>query len=231
MEPIIKKHHGIKVLRDDFLTGGTKSILMPKLIKGGDEFVYASPVYGGFQIALSAYCEKVGKRATIFCAKRKEKHPNTLKCLQYGAQVIEIDYGYLSVIERRAKDYCDETGAVKLKFGAQTVDNVFEIGQRVRKVIDILNGEPEEIWCAIGSGTLVSAILMATNTAKVYGVQVGADFKSNNPRLTVMKYHRDFSYESKFKAEFPSMANYDLKAFEYCMEHKKSNNVLFWNVL
>lgn len=55
----LEKHKGITVLRDDLLTGGTKSILMPSIISDSDEYVYASPVYGGFQIALFAYCQKV----------------------------------------------------------------------------------------------------------------------------------------------------------------------------
>ena len=54
----IEKHYDINILRDDLLIGGTKSILMSSLDNEThiNEFVYASPVYGGFQIALSAYC-------------------------------------------------------------------------------------------------------------------------------------------------------------------------------
>jgi len=48
----IEKHKGVNVLRDDLLIGGTKSILMPSIIGDDLEYVYASPVYGGFQIAL-----------------------------------------------------------------------------------------------------------------------------------------------------------------------------------
>lgn len=60
----IEQHKGVNVLRDDLLTGGTKSILMPSIIGDDLEYVYASPVYGGFQIALSAYCQSVNKKAT-----------------------------------------------------------------------------------------------------------------------------------------------------------------------
>jgi hypothetical protein len=54
---VIEKHKCVNVLRDDLLPGGTKSILMPSIIGDSLEYVYASPVYGGFQIALSAYCQ------------------------------------------------------------------------------------------------------------------------------------------------------------------------------
>jgi len=227
----LEKHNGIIVLRDDLLIGGTKSILMPSIIGDNTEYVYASPVYGGFQIALSAYCQKAGKKATIFCAKRKLKHPNTLECLNYGANIIEVPYGYLSVVEKRARDYCQETRAEKLIFGADTIENKIIIGNRMREIIRTLKREPKEIWCVIGSGTLVNSILLATSTAKVYGVEVGGEFKGSHERLTVLKYHKSFDKASKHKASFKSVPNYDLKGFEYCEKYKKSDDVLFWNVL
>lgn len=227
----LEKHNGITVLRDDLLTGGTKSILMPSIIGDSMEYVYASPVYGGFQIALSAYCQKVGKKATIFCAKRKVMHPNTIKCIEYGANVIEVPYGYLSVVEKHAKDYCKQTGAEKLVFGANSIENKILIGDRMRQIIKQLGREPKEIWCAIGSGTLIDSILMATRNAKVYGVQVGAEYSNKHDRLTIIKYHKSFDKPSKIVSVFPSMPNYDLKAFEYCVKYKQTDDVLFWNVL
>lgn len=227
----LEKHNGITVLRDDLLTGGTKSILMPSIIGDSEEYVYASPVYGGFQIALAAYCQKVGKKSTIFCAKRKNQHENTLQCIGYGAKIVEIPYGYLSVVEKRARDYCEETGAEKLVFGGSSMENKILIGDRMREIISELGREPKEIWCAVGSGTLVDSILMATSTAKVFGVEVGVEYKETHPRLTIMKYDKPFDKPSKHKAPFPSVPNYDLKAFEYCEKYKESDDVLFWNVL
>lgn len=227
----IEQHVGISVLRDDLLIGGTKSVLMPYLVGAHTEYVYASPVYGGFQIALSAYCQSVNKKATIFCTKRKVMHENTLKCIEYGANVIEVPYGYLSVVEKRATEYCIINGAKKLVFGANTEENKILLGDRVRQVISKLGREPKEIWCAIGSGTLVDSILMATETAKVYGVQVGAAYNGKHERLKVLVYPKPFDKPSLFSADFQSMPNYDLKAFEMCIKHAKTQDVLFWNVL
>ena len=231
--PIIKNYYGVHVVRDDLLEGGTKSILMSHMDKPDiKEFVYASPVYGGFQIAISAYCKKVGKKASIFCAKRNKKHPNTLKCLEYGANVIEVDYGYMSVIEKKAREYClNKEGIHKIIFGAKTEENKKILGQRIKFVLDYVN--PDEIWCAIGSGLLVSAIMAnILPHMRVYGVQVGADPDLEfHDSLTILKYPKSFDKESKLKIEFPSMPNYDLKAFELCLKHKGPGKVLFWNVL
>lgn len=227
----IDNYNGIKVLRDDLLIGGTKSVLMPTIIGDKSEYVYASPVYGGFQIALSAYCNSVGKKATIFCAKRNKLHENTMRCIAYGANVIQVPFGYLAVVEKASRDYCNETGAVKLSFGANTEINKAIIKERVRDVICKLGGEPKEIWCAIGSGTLVESIIDATDTAIIYGVQVGMKYEGYNPRLKIIKYPKSFDKISKFQCPFPSTPNYDLKAYEMCVKMRNSNDVLFWNVM
>jgi len=237
-QPItIQKHYGINILRDDLLEGGTKSILFEGIEKQYPhitEYVYASPVYGGFQIALSAYCKKKGLKATIFCAKRAKKHPNTLKCIEYGANIIEVYPGYLSVVEKRARDYCEQKSHVhKFVFGANTPENIHIISERAKKIFHQLGSEPDEIWVAVGSGTLVKGILQAVNNSKVYGVIVGADFEYKHPNLTLIKYPQPFEKESSLEVDFPSMPNYDRKALELCLSQKPifTSNILFWNVL
>lgn len=227
----IEEYNGVKVLRDDLLPGGTKSILMQHILDDKyDEYVYASPVYGAFQIALSIWCNMNNKKATIFCAKRKELHPNTIKCLRYNANVIEVESGYLNVVNKRAEDYCKKTKSLKLQFGANTDEAKNIISDRMRGVINVIGHEPKEIWCPIGSGTLVESILMATEKSKVIGVQVGAEYTKKNKRLLVIKYDKPFDKPSTFISPFPSMKNYDLKAWEMCMKYKKSDDVFFWNV-
>jgi hypothetical protein len=233
----IEQHYGIHVLRDDLLKGGTKSILldgMEKQYPRVTEYVYASPVYGGFQIALSAYCKSHGLKATIFCAKRNQKHPNTLKCIEYGANIMEVYPGYLSVVEKRAQTYCEGKLHIhKFVFGANSPENIDRISKRTTKVFTKMGKEPDEIWVAVGSGTLVKGILQATKHAHVYGVIVGAEFEYTHPNLTLLKYPKPFEYESRLETDFPSTANYDRKALELCLKHKRpsTRTVLFWNVL
>lgn len=227
---IIEKHNGVNVLRDDLLPGGTKSILMEHILdKRYEEYVYASPVYGAFQIALAIWCKNNGKKATIFCAKRAKQHPNTKVCRKYGANVVEVDYGYLNVVTKRAIDYSKEKNACRLEFGADTEEAKDIISNRMKEVIEMI-GEPKEIWCPIGSGTLVKSILDATTTAKVIGVAVGAECTIRHPRLLVIKHHLAFDKPSRSQCPFPSVKNYDLKAWEYCMKYKKNEDVFFWNV-
>lgn len=264
-----KTQNGVYILRDDLLPGGTKSILIDSIIVDAEkkhsnpinEIVYASPCYGGFQIALTLYCKNNNKDATIFCAKRKLRHPNTEMCLQNGANVIEVPYGYLSVVEKHAREYImsKKSGQVPLKiaFGANSSESVALIASRAKRVIDTFYETygkiPDEIWCAVGSGTLINGISQAVSMGtygkgvggdnispiKIYGVQVGKEFRGSlPPNVTIIVYPKPFEYASKLQVDFPSMKNYDLKAFELCLEHNKMNvnvceekKILFWNVL
>jgi len=212
------------IVRDD-LMGGTKMVCMPYIEEEEiDEYVYASPVYGGFQISLAQH---FGNKATIFCAKRNFLHPNTLRCKALGATIIEVPYGYMSVVEKKAREYADKPRCKKIVFGAK--DYIEPIITHVKKVMKHHVGI-DEIWCAVGSGTIASAICIACPTTQVYGVCVGGEVDISFNNLQLIKYPKPFEYESKQKALFPSMPNYDLKAYEICLQQSKGR-VLFWNVL
>lgn len=54
MKITIEQHNGVSVLRDDLLPGGTKACFIGELLAPSFAcHVYASPVYGAFQIALA----------------------------------------------------------------------------------------------------------------------------------------------------------------------------------
>ena len=137
------------------------------------------------------------------------------------------------LLKKKAREYCSGKPAThKIIFGASTTENKLLIKNRVLQAIAQLGQEPDEIWCAVGSGTLISGILLAVSQkVKVFGVQVGAEFKDVASNLTIIKYPKTFDKESKLKIDFPSMPNYDLKAFETCLQQRGGGIVLFWNVL
>lgn len=155
-KPTIERCGRGLIVRDDYLPGGTKQRgLIPYLLNHpGNEFVYASPVYGYAQIALAISARTAGKRATVFTAKRKTPHPLTLKAYQLGAKIIQVPYGYLNVVQKRAKDYAQATGAHYLPFGA----NVPEIAEAITAAALTLDINPPEIWTVSGSGTLTRAL-------------------------------------------------------------------------
>ena len=95
--PLIVEHEGVLVVRDDLLPGGTKARFLDIIFEGADEVVYASPAEGGAQTALATVARQLGKRATIFVARRAKPHPRTIEAANLGASVVSVDPGYLSL--------------------------------------------------------------------------------------------------------------------------------------
>ena len=233
MKYIIESHDGINVLRDDLLTGGSKTRYIHKILdKNKKGYVYASPVYGAFQIALAHYCKENNKKCVIFCAGRNERHKNTIEVLDTGANLQEItNGGFLRNVQIKAKNFVEANPEYQyIEFGTNSETSINEISKITKKIIKKLGKEPDEIYCAVGSGTLLTGILKGTTTSKITGVIVGKPFELSDKRVRLITYPKKFEVESKFNCPFKSSPNYDLKAYEICMKMKGKGSVLFWNV-
>ena len=233
MKITIEQHNGVSVLRDDLLPGGTKACFIGELLDTAfDCHVYASPVYGAFQIALAEYCRANNRRAVVFCAKRNDPHENTLRAKAAGARVLQVPYGYLSNVQAKARRFCDENNGQFLKFGGGEEIAIQRIAERARAVFAELGGVPDEIFCAVGSGTLLKGIERATadSGCKITGVCVGAEYMGGGQNTMLIKHPLPFEKPAKGSAPFKTSRNYDLKAWEVCLKRKGGGLVLFWNV-
>ncbi|MBX9883569.1 MAG: PLP-dependent lyase/thiolase [Novosphingobium sp.] len=155
--PIVREHAGVRVVRDDLFPGGTKARFLPVLFRDAAEVVYASPAEGGAQTALATVAAQLGKRATIFVAKRAKPHPRALMAKRLGAKVLQVDPGYLNVVQARARAYAAARGARLAPFGVDMPEAIDAIASAARATGE----EPDEVWCASGSGVLARAIARA----------------------------------------------------------------------
>src|SRR4051812_22497756 len=157
------------VIRDDLFQGGTKARFLPMLFDGADEVVYASPAEGGAQTALATIARQLGKRTTIFVAKRAKPHARTVEAARLGAKVVSVNPGYLSVVQAHAREYCEQTGSRLMPFGVDMPEAVEAIAAAARAI----GIEPDEVWCASGSGVLARGLAAAWPNARRHAVQVG----------------------------------------------------------
>lgn len=224
--PIVRVHDGIHVVRDDLFPGGTKARFIPALFADADELVYASPPEGGAQTALAHCADQLGKRATIFVAKRKSPHPRSLMAKGFGAKVLQVAPGYLSVVQARARRYAADRGARLLPFGLDVPQAAPAIAAAAR-LIDLV---PDEIWCAAGSGVLARGLKAAWPHAALHCVQIGKAVSAASTGGTVHIHPLGFSEEAKSRPPFPSDPHYDAKAWEICKARHGAGLVLFWNV-
>lgn len=223
-DPVVQTIEGITVVRDDLIAGGTKRRVIPALLTGSDEFVYASPAYGYAQVALAHTCREMGLRATIFTAKRNELHPRTVEAKKAGAKIVMVPHGYLSNVQSKAKAYCAASGSTLLPFGL----DVPLVRDGIAQVAKSLHLNPMQVFTVAGSGTLSRALQQAWPNAQFIAVQVGS--KPNIGKASLLIAPEKFEDDAKIKPPFPSCSNYDAKAWQFVKKHASGSSVLFWNV-
>lgn len=225
--PVVIEHEGIHVVRDDLVGGGTKARFMVKLFAEADEIVYATPAEGGAQSALAWAAQATGKRATLFVAKRAEPHPRALMAKALGATVWQVTPGYLTVVQKRARDYCAATGATLAPFGMDTPAAIQTIADAARST----GLDPDEVWCASGSGVLARALAAAFPRARRHVVQVGRALTPEDVAGAMIHVHPlSFAQTCRTLPPFPSDPHYDAKAWETAKARRGAGLVLFWNV-
>lgn len=228
--PAVQEHDGILVVRDDHIPGGTKRSFADQLISGHNEVVYASPAYGGAQIAIAHAAREVNVRATIFCAKRSRPHPRTLEAHQAGAKIVQVPAGYLSNVKAKARAYCQQTGAHLLPFGLETEAAFAAIAARAAAAQQQV-GEVDQVWCVGGSGVLCRGLQRGVTAGSFHVVQIGRELRPGDAgKAKVYVHPLDFAQDAKVKPPFPSCSNYDAKAWEFVKRYS-SGRVLFWNVM
>jgi hypothetical protein len=227
LAPIVEYYREIMVVRDDLYPGGTKARFIGAFFADAGEAVYASPAEGGAQTALATVARQFGRRATIFVAQRIRPHPRTLEAARLGAKVITVQPGYLSVVQARAREYCERTEAALVPFG---VEAEFAI-EAIAETAALLAIEPDEVWCAAGSGVLARGLARAWPAARRHVVQIGHALSAADVAgATIHEYPAPIGREARTRPPFPSDPHYDAKAWELCAARKGPGRVLFWNV-
>lgn len=223
--PTVQQWGIFRIVRDDQTPGGTKARVLPALFNSWPEreFVYAGPAEGYAQIAMGYAAIETGKRATCFVAKRKHRHPRTVEAVIAGANVLEVEHGYLSVVRARARDYCERSGARLLPFGLDTP----EILNGIAALAQALGEEPTEVWCAAGSGLLSRSLQKAWPNVPHHAVRVG--HPPDVGAATLWLAPETFGQNARVRPPFPSCSNYDAKVWQF-FEAEAKPGALFWNV-
>lgn len=218
---------GFRIVRDDLVVGGTKRRALDRVIASieADELIYATPAYGFAQIAIAFACRAAGKKATIVVAERKVRHPRTALAASAGAEIVESKAGYLSVVQKRARDLAAERGAYLVPFGME--DEIF-VDALADVARDLPGDPPAEIWSVAGSGVLNRALRRAFPDAKLHAVRIGKD-PDVAEGTTLHVAPEKFEDDARQPPPFPSCGNYDAKAWRFMVEHA-SPGALFWNV-
>ena len=136
-------------------------------------------------------------------------------------------FGYLSTVQARARVYSRQVGARLAPFGVDMPEAIEAIAAAARSI----GIEPDEVWCASGSGVLARALAKAWPKARRHVVQVGRRLEPNEVAGAMIHvYPLPFEREARSKPPFPSDPHYDAKAWEICRARKDTGKVIMWNV-
>lgn len=222
----ITEHDGILVVRDDDIVGGTKQRVLERWLPelGPGEYAYGAQAQGYAYLALAAACEALGPgyRATVFTAKRKALHPRVVQARALGAAIHEVNPGYLSNVQAKARDYCRTTDAFLMPFGFDDPRFIEIMAELARDL-----HAPAEVWTVAGSGALSRALQKAWPRARFYAVQIG--HPPDVGKATLLRAPERFEDDALLPPPFPSCSNYDAKAWWFIKE-RASPGALFWNV-
>jgi hypothetical protein len=223
----------ITVLRDDLVEGGSKLRFLPFLCEGADEVVYGGPFCGGAAHAISVWAREAGKRATLFYAARGDLHPRQIAARDNGARLVTVRPGYMSVVQARSRAYAAEAGALFLPLGFDVPAALAPLESFAYAVRRALGGDPDEVWCAAGSGMLTRVLAGVFSHSAINAVAVGLASRHGAQRfptnVRLIPAGMPFERPARGACPFPCDPNYDLKAWLACVRQAKGR-ALFWNV-
>ena len=104
------------------------------------------------------------------------------------------------MVQARAAEYSHQTGAVLAPFGFDIPGAVQAIAQAARSI----GIQPDEVWCAAGSGVLARGLAQAWPNASRHVVQVGRTLSPNDVAgATIHEYPKPFKWATKKRAAIP----------------------------
>lgn len=226
---VVREHDGVLVVRDDLFPYGSKARFGDKFfstIKESEVVYGSSPRWGYAQISIAWLANRHGKRFRMYIANSREFHPNTKRAIALGADVETVNPGYLTVTQRRARNYAEQTGALLLGCGLDLPDVVGEIA----RIASSLAVKPDEVWTVASSGTLQRGLQLAWPSAQFFAVQVGRHVTSKEVgKAKIINHPLKFEQRTRNLPPFPSVGEYDAKAWEFIPKDGRKLR-LFWNV-
>lgn len=230
--PVVEEYNGFHVVRDDKLGYGSKARFIDYLVKTeGDEWVFGGANKVGWgPISLTHVCNKYGKKATFFMAKRSVPTWHQQQVLDMGGTIHWVDNGMLTVTKARARKYY-ERDTVNRRVLPLGLEHPTVLASIV-KVARNLPVKPTEIWTVASSGTLNRGLQLAFPDVPAYAVEVGhkmIDYEKGRAITMRSSYAYDQKVEESRMPPYPSEPYYDAKVWDFVVSNGKKG-ALIWNV-
>eukprot|EP00045_Choanoeca_perplexa_P006072 m.51681 g.51681 ORF g.51681 m.51681 type:complete len:422 (-) comp13449_c0_seq1:72-1337(-) len=236
----------VYVIRDDVLPGGTKQRATALLFNQHDDtYVYAGPVFGFAQLALTVCANARGKYATVIVARQRsgQLHPLTARAASLGAHVVERGYpNRLKDIQAFSRDYVrSRRRTYLLPFGLDCETFIQGLVDKLRVSLPahLLTRPPKRLWLVAGSATLLAAFARLWPSTHFLVVQVGKTvwpdqlgIQEDGSKKFEAKLHvapEKFWETALQQPPYPSVSSYDAKLWQF-VEQQGEDGDFVWNV-
>ena len=226
--PMVVKHQGIRVVRDDVITG-TK-------VRGGDCLIstikedtiaYVQPRTGLAGVSLLEVAKRHGKKVRLYMPSSKRISHHQACCIERGAEVSFHRIAAMPNLNKIAQEDAKKNGYYFVPLGLK---HKMVTAGLVKSASQI--PEPEEVYTVISTGVLSRALQIAWPNAKFTAIAVARNMKAGESgRAKLISAPEAFTKAIKRDEmpPFPSIGTYDAKAWRYIPKNT-NKDILFWNV-
>ena len=226
--PMVVKHQGIRVVRDDVITG-TK-------VRGGDCLIstikedtiaYVQPRTGLAGVSLLEVAKRHGKKVRLYMPSSKRISHHQACCIERGAEVSFHRIAAMPNLNKIAQEDAKKNGYYFVPLGLK---HKMVTAGLVKSASQI--PEPEEVYTVISTGVLSRALQIAWPNAKFTAIAVARNMKAGESgRAKLISAPEAFTKAIKREEmpPFPSIGTYDAKAWRYIPKNT-GKDILFWNV-
>ena len=225
--PQLIEHEGILVVRDDLFPGGTKAQIPAVAVRRRGRGCLCERRRGWRPDSTRDRC---GATRQARHDLRREARATASARID-GKAAWRQDHAGIAGLSQHGSGACPRVQSPSRR-QARTVRRRYARSDRGGCSRGAIHGiEPDEVWCASGSGVLARALAKAWPKARRHVVQVGRRLEPNEVAgATIHVYPLPFGREAKSKPPFPSDPHYDAKAWEICRARKGAGKVIMWNV-
>ncbi len=226
--PVVKMHEGVRVVRDDLITGTKVRAGDPVIRKSNaEEFVYCQPRTGLAGVALCDVAKKNDRKVTLFMPASKEISTHQACCIERGANPIFRRIAAMPNLNKYAAEYAQEAGREFIPLGLRHPLATAGIILAASSI-----PEPELVYVAMSTGVLCRALQIAWPKAKFIGVAVARNIKEGERgECEIISDPLPFQTPEKQAnlPGFPTVPTYDGKVWKYVPKFS-GRDILFWNV-
>lgn len=229
--PKVKLHDGVRVVRDDIITGSKVrggDCLISSLPEHIDTIVYVQPRTGLAGVSILDVAKRHGKKVMLFMPSSKRISHHQACCIERGCDYSFHRIAAMPNLNLLAKKWADERpNAFFVPLGLKHQMVTAGIVKTASSI-----PAPEEVFCATSTGVLTRALQIAWPNAKFTSVCVSRNMKAGElGRAEAISEKLAFTASEKKEnlPPFPTIDTYDGKVWKYIPKNS-GRDILFWNV-